>query len=261
MKKQPNKKTVALFIILGFAVFAGLIFKKMVDEYFFDKQKLVVMYFNESIKGLNVGSPVVYEGVQVGKVAEIAIVPDATTLGFSIPVSIMFSEDKDISYMAFADNMKRRAFLEMLIEKGLRARLTSLNFLTGQLMIELYMAPDSPAVFKQSEKEHPNLEIPTTLSTIGNLSKDFQDLPLKKIVWRFDEVLKILEKDLPPLIGAYADLGNKLNKYADKSLPQTSQTLNNLNAVLKDISAASKSVKNLTDYLERHPDSVLKGKK
>ena len=63
------------------------------------------------------------------------------------------------------------------------------------------------------------------------------------------------------MLSQFSDLGQKLNTYVDKSAPTTNQTLNQINATLKDVSQAAKSLKNLTDYLEQHPDSILKGKK
>ena len=88
-----------------------------------------------------------------------------------------------------------------------------------------------------------------------------QDLPLKQIVARSDNILSELETQLPVILPQFADLGKKLNDFTDNSLPQTEQTLNQLNRTLKDVSEAAKSIKNLSDYLERHPDAILKGKK
>ena len=261
MKKEPNKKLIGLFMLFSVAILISLVLKNGVEKYMTNQRSLVVMYFSESITGLNVGSPVVYEGVQVGKVVRIEIKTNPKTMEFSIPVYIRFSQDKDFSYMSFAQNVTRREFLKMLIKKGLRARLASQNLLTGQLMIELFMDDSAPAVYHVDDGEKARLEIPTTLSAIGNLARDIQDLPLKQIIWHFDNVLSKLEDDLPHLVETYEALGGKISTYFDKSIPQTNQSLNQLNQTLKDVSNASKSIKNLTDYLERHPDSILKGKK
>ncbi|MBR6409555.1 MAG: MCE family protein [Alphaproteobacteria bacterium] len=261
MKREPNRKAIALFLIVGLTLLAGLIVKNMVEQYIINRRNLVVLYFTESIRGLNVGSPVVYEGVTVGKVVKIEIKTDPKTLDFSIPVYIRFLQDNDFSHMTFAENSSRRDFLEMLIDKGLRARLETLNLLTGQLMIDLFMDPNSEPVYHDTEQDEKRLEIPTTLSAFGNLARGIENLPLKQIIWRFDNVLKELEDSLPDLITTYEKVGEKLNQYVNKSIPQTNQSLNQLNQTLKDISGASKSIKNLSDYLERHPDSILKGKK
>lgn len=261
MKKEPNKKRIAIFVILGFAVMAIIILKNIAEKIVTDQRNLAIMYFSESIKGLTVGSAVVYEGVQVGKVVNIEIITDPKTLEFSIPVYVRFSEDGNIGSMGAHRRMSRRDVLQTLIQKGLRARLTTQNLLTGQLMIELQMMPDTPITVKQEPDNEHIFEIPTTLSALGGLSKDLQDLPLKQIVARSDNILSEMETQLPIILPQFADLGKKLNNFTDTSIPQTEQTLNQLDRTLKDISAAAKSVKNLSDYLERHPDAILKGKK
>jgi len=279
MRKEPNKKLIGLFMVSLLTLLIGLIGHSLLEKYMANTQKMVVLYFSESIKGLNIGSSVVYEGVQVGKVVKIEIRTNPKTLEFSIPVYVQFSQDNDFSHMNFGDKVTRREFLQMLIKKGLRARLANQNFLTGQLMVELFMDPSAPVIYHKEENVKAALEIPTTLSAIGNLTRDIQDLPLKQIVWRFDNLLSKLEQELPALISTYTNIGQifeaelpqmfepykqfggQLNAYLQSSAPQTNQSLNQFNQTLKDISSASKSVQDLADYLERHPDSLIKGKK
>ncbi|MBQ2810570.1 MAG: MCE family protein [Alphaproteobacteria bacterium] len=260
MKKEPNKKRIAMFMILGLLFVSGIILKSVADKFYTEKTNLAVMYFNESIKGLSIGSPVVFKGVQVGKVVDIKIMTNPETLEFDIPVYVRFAKDGDVSSLSFYKEMNRKDLWQELINKGLRAKLISQNLLTGQLIIELQMLPDTPIELKNTADDK-TLEIPTALSTVAGLSKDLQDLPIKKIVTRLDNILKDLEQQLPEILPRFAEFSKKLNVYADKSVPATNQTLNQLNATLKDISGAAKSIKNLTDYLERHPDSILKGKK
>lgn len=261
MQKQPNKKRIAMFMIVGFVLLAGVILKNVADKIFPDNRGLAVMYFSESIKGLTVGAPVVYEGVEVGKVVNIEIMTNPETLEFSIPVYVRFHEYRDISQYSLNQEVSRTEVLQILIKKGLRARLTTQNLLTGQLMIELLMLPDTPVVLRQKLENKNLFEIPTTLSTFAGISRDIQDLPIKQIITRMDKILGEFETNLPLILPRFAELGDKLNKYADKSAPQTAQSLNQMNQTLKDVGAAAKSIKNLTDYLEQHPDSLLKGKR
>ena len=262
MKKEPKKKTIALFMILGLALLLGLISKNLLEEYLADQKNMVVMYFNESIAGLNVGSSVVYEGVTVGKVVKIEIKTDPKTLEFQIPVYVRFASDGDISHMSFSKNVTHREFMDLLIQKGLRARLMTQNLLTGQLMIELLMLPDAPLVYQQKEdhEETKYFEIPTALSPYSNFMRDVEDLPLKQIIFKINNVLETMETNLPAMLQTYTNIAEKVNNHVDKSVPQTNQSLNQLNRTLKDISNAAQSVKNLADYLEQHPDSILKGK-
>ena len=260
MKKQPDKKRIAMFIILGFLIMGGIILKNIAYKLMTEKNNLAVMYFSESIKGLNVGSPVVFKGVQVGKVVDIKIITNPQNLEFNIPVYVRFAKDGDVSSLSFYNDINKKEIWKALIDKGLRARLINQNLLTGQLMIELQLLPDTPVVLKEQENSS-ILEIPTALSTVAGLSKDLHNLPIKQIVTRLDKILQEFETDLPLILPRFANLAEKLNQYTDKSVPQTNQTLNQATETLKDISQAAKSIKNLADYIEQHPDSLLKGKK
>jgi paraquat-inducible protein B len=57
-----------------------------------------------------------------------------------------------------------------------------------------------------------------------------------------------------------ADDFDKITPETQSVLIQTKKTLNNANQSISDIGAAARSIKNLTDYLERHPEAILKGK-
>lgn len=270
MSKQVNAKTVGLFIIIGFTVFLGIIAKFTWDKIMPSQDNLFVMYFQESVQGLNVGSPVVLEGVEVGKVSQIELITNSETLDFSIPVYVRFTKIREISNIPFLGTIEKKKMLEDLIRRGLRARLETQNYLTGQLMIELVMLPDSQIILKNASETQDILEIPTTLSTIGELSKGFQDLPLREMVNRANRILSTLETQLPVILPQLSQLIGTLNKTAEKIngfVPRTAQTfekanqtLNNSNRTLNDISNAAKSMRNLADYLERHPESLLKGK-
>ena len=94
MRKKPNNKMIGLFIICGIALFFAIMGTFISDKILQGSNRMVVMYFSESIKGLDVGSPVVFKGVSIGKVTKIDIVADLDKLDFSIPVYVTFRENK-----------------------------------------------------------------------------------------------------------------------------------------------------------------------
>ncbi len=269
MSKKTNVKMVGLFVLVGFACLLGIVGKFMFERITSSHQNIVVMYFQESVKGLSVGSPVVLEGVEVGKVVQIELVTTGKTFDFSIPVYVKFQKMRDVNDSSFLNMADKRAKLNELIQHGLRARLATQSYLTGQLMIELVFQPDSPIILKRKSQTDV-LEIPTMLSTIKELSQGIQRLPLKDMVDRADRVLGTLEENLPIILPQFTELLSNMNKLtnqinqltgpAKETVLKTNKTLNNMNTTLSDISAASRSIKNLTDYLERHPEAILKGK-
>lgn len=280
MTDKVHKKRIGLFLVIGFICLFGIIGIFVVENIMPNNNKLFVMFFNESVKGLNVGSPVVLEGVEVGKVTRISLETNPETLTFSIPVFVRFTQDnrtKSILKTMFQTHHGREEIINKLIKKGLRARLVTQNFLTGQLMIELVMLPDTPVKMIETPQTKGLIQIPTVLSTIGELSKGIQDLPLKEMVYKFNNILDILSEKIPVIMPQVSLLGENLNKAVpafvglteqldktvqkvDGQIPKTDQTINHFNITLDNISQAARSLKNLTDYLERHPEALLKGK-
>ncbi len=269
MSKKPNTKIVGLFVLVGFLLLFGIIGKFTWEKFNSNHGDLVVMYFQESVKGLTVGSPVVLEGVEVGKVVSIELVTGNKPMEFSIPVYVKFQKLKDINDSAFINITHKREKLQQLIDNGLRAKLATQSYLTGQLMIELVFLQNSKPILKRKNSTGV-LEIPTTLSTIKELSQGIQKLPIKEMVDRANRILFALEENLPttlPRLNNLLDAMTIVTKKMEQMTPQSKKviidadrTLNNMNTTLSDISAAAKSMKNLTDYLERHPEAVLKGK-
>lgn len=259
MHKEPNEKLIGLFMICGLLVFATVFGIFLKQKVFTDDDQVVVMYFEESIKGLSVGSSVVFKGVEIGKVAKIDLIADARTLDFSIPVFVKMNDSQGLNYKG--SESSKQEILDELIAKGLRARLTTQSYLTGQLMIELEMLPDTPVVLKNKHSINGIFEIPTVLSPIGELSKGIQDLPVKQSVEKFNLFFDQLNEQLPVILPQVKDIVNNLNTVVVENKDVSADTLDNLNKTIITVGEAAKSFRNLTDYLERHPEALLKGKK
>ena len=135
MRKEPNKKIIGLFLVIGFALFLGLIGQSVWQKMRADSEGVYVMYFRESIQGLSEGSPVIFQGVEVGKVIRIRLVADPKDLQFQIPVYIRMNpfEDAEEASMWGKIWQKDGDLLNALIKRGLRARLVTQSLLTGQL--------------------------------------------------------------------------------------------------------------------------------
>lgn len=250
MARQPNRKMIGLFLVTGFAIFAIVLASLLKGKLFSDRENTVVMYFEESIKGLSVGSPVVLKGVKIGEVSKIRIVVDSENLSFRTPVYAKM-QSKGIS----AKNLKQgKEVLDALVEKGLRARLISQSYVTGQLMIELEMLPGTPIKYHGKSKL---VEIPTALSPMGELSRGLQRLPIAEGVKNFTEFFESLNKTMPEVNRIIKDI----DKIVSRNKGASAEMLDNINRATINVGKAAKSMQNLTDYLERHPEALLKGKK
>ena len=262
MKKEPNKKTIGLFLVIGFTLFLGLIGQSVWQKIRTDKTGIHVMYFNESIQGLSEGSPVVFQGVEVGKVIGIRLLADTNNLEFRIPVYVRIKPIKTADENSMWEKMwGTDDLLSTLIKRGLRARLETQNLLTGQLEIELVMLPNSKVEETQTQDEDDFPQIPTVLSKSEEFSKGLDKLELQAAVAQFNHITELLGTELPVLLPTITKSAKSLDRTMSKIEGSSEETLLNLNKTLQDISDAAKSLQNLTDYLERHPESLIKGKK
>lgn len=260
MRNEPNRKAIGLFLVIGFALFVGLIGQSIFHKIHADTKDVVVMYFNESLQGLSEGSPIVFQGVEVGKVTRIVLVTDKSNLNFKVSV---YARLKHIDIMSDSSGWrkfwKKNNLLGTLVAHGLRARLATQSYLTGQLMIELVMLPGTEA---KMEKQKNNLaQIPTVLSKREELARGLDGLKLQEMVTRINNVTEVLGKELPVLLPALRESSQSLDQTLAKVAGSSEETISNLNEALHDVSDAAKSVQNLTDYLERHPESLIQGKK
>ena len=158
MAKQANTMMIGGFVVIAVLLLAVSVvlfgsgkFFKQTDKY--------VLHFNTSIKGLAVGAPVLFNGVQIGSVTSIVLLTNQEQLKFSIPVYIEVNPDR-IQVVGIQEQRKDlNELLPKLIDKGLRGVLTMQSFITGQLMIELGYYQGTPVTLK--EKDSQILEIPT----------------------------------------------------------------------------------------------------
>ena len=234
MIRKPNKKLIGVFIFIGILMFFTILFYFIGTKIFINKENIMVMFFKESTQGLKVGSPVVFKGVEIGKVIEINLInKESKTLDFDIPVYIAITNE--------ANNVKnKKRLLEELIEKGLRARLSTYSYITGQLMVEFIISPNSELVLLNKVKNVP--EIPTILSSKGELSEGLRNIPIKDIFKKFDILLTTMNNYMPSILYNLDDITKDINKVTNSDLNK--ELLYNLNDTLETFNSTLKSIRN-----------------
>lgn len=283
-------KLTGIFVLVGIICFGLIVSHYLKQKFSKDDEYTMVMYFDESIRGLSVGSPILLQGVEIGNVSKIRLLANLEKGTFKTVVYMTFNDNKSVSVYGASEGDD---LLKGLIDKGLRARLITSNFLTGQLMIEMIMDSKSPVVYRGTGK-YP--EIPTVYSSFAQISKDLEDVPLQDTVIRighlidnidetiptilenisktteslretapnamknFNDLADNLNKNIPSLLQNLNSISGKIDKVIDQKTGSANKTLENLNATLEEISKASRSLKNLADYLERHPEAIIQGK-
>jgi paraquat-inducible protein B len=180
MAKQANRMMIGGFVVLAVFIMAASLVVFGSGK-FFKKTNKYVLYFDESINGLSVGAPVLFQGVQVGSVTSITLQADFVTMKTQIPILIEVDPER---WKVRTGERNYHKVAAKLIEMGLRAQLITQSYITGQLMIQLDFFPKSkvcyaPAQIDPDYKDY--VVIPTCASTGERLAKALGDLDLKAI--------------------------------------------------------------------------------
>jgi len=289
LSKQASKTVIGSFVVsaLVLVVVGVLIFGS--GNYLKERYRFM-LFFQDSVKGLSVGAPVIFMGVQIGEVKDINVIAE---------------------------------YCDQLIEQGLRARLGLQSVVTGQLQIELDFFPEEAAVLMGMNKKYQ--EIPTIPSTFEKLTKTLENLPVKEVfdklsssLTRIDvllnspgtteflkslklavedarKVLQKVDKQVQPMtdkigeaLKAYQNLAQNLDRKIDPLISEVNETVKalaeaskqaeetlravenvvgdnsvvtvELTKTLREFSSAARSIRNLSDYLSRHPEALIRGK-
>ncbi len=148
MSKKANPKLIGGFVV-GALVLAVAAVLAIGGGRFFTETRKGVIFFQESVAGLDVGAPVTFSGVTVGSVTAIDLVYQVEKGTVSIPVSIALFPDA----IAFSGEEPQRVDVKALSEAGMRAQLGLSSILTGKLMINLVMAPETPIRLREADRE------------------------------------------------------------------------------------------------------------
>lgn len=168
MIRKHDYFKLGVFIIVGTSLLIAVIIILGAGRYFEKTYKLET-YFNESINGLAVGSPVKLRGVDIGRVTEINFVFNAYNDEQANDIRYVYVEC-DINPELFKD-MPEKEFIRTLerdVKRGLRVRPTSLG-LTGQLFLNIvYDDPNNspPLAIKWTPK---HVYVPSTASTMSRV--------------------------------------------------------------------------------------------
>ncbi len=194
MGRQANPTLIGAFLVgaVALIVIGILVFAR---GQFLTEKRNFVLYFDGSVKGLNVGAPVDFQGVRVGSVTDIEVQYVGDKEEFRIPVFIEIERDRIRQMRGRETETARRQFMQSLIDRGLRAQLGTVSLVTGQLYVQLDFFPGTPVRLVGDDPDVPELPtIPTPLQqasqTAQELLEKIQQLPLDQL---FANVLGITQ--------------------------------------------------------------------
>ena len=325
MSEQASKTAIGGFVVgaLALMVIGVMIFG---SGKFMEKTNKYILYFDGSVKGLNVGSSVAFRGVNIGSVVDVALRMYPKTMTSQIPVIIEVEPDR-VQIAEGEDRGDPARNIQGLIERGMRAQLISESLVTGMLMIELDYHPDTPVRLVGEDKRYP--EIPTIQSTVSEVTQKILKLPIEelfsKLVEAVDAIRKVAEDpeitravhslklglddtrmlinglnaqipsvesmiaEVTTTVKDYDKLAQDIDKYVDplgsdlgeavkaatSALTQAESTVKSIDeniaskdspmhrevqSALRELSAAARAIRVWADYLERHPEALIRGK-
>jgi paraquat-inducible protein B len=260
--------------------------------------KRYVLYFNESLRGLSTGAPVTLLGLPAGEVTDVGFDVEPKTGKLRGRVEVVAYPERLIARLPgqqavpsegiMRNEEQRHAFIEQLVEdRGLRAQLRTGSLLTGQLYVALDFFPDAAKAQVDWSLETPVVPtVPSTLpdleSKVTSILAKLDKLPYDAIGAEVRTVLETLNKAIedvdravnhidtnvtPGLPPAVAEFRRALAS-ADRVFRATDATLLGKDApgqielrdALGEVARAARSVRVLSDYLDRHPEALLRGK-
>ena len=340
MSKEVNKIAIGGFVVgaIGLAVLAILLFG---SGRFFQQKSMQVLYFEGSVKGLNVGAPVKFRGVDIGMVKNIQLSINPADLKFYVPVYVEIFKNR-LSILKESTRNKKfksdKGMDKLVNELGLRGQLQMQSFVTGQLFINYDFYPETPIKKVGLQKKIYEVPtIPTTLQMVTDTAEkilsdlrrvNFREIvdniaetaegineivnsyDMRDTVASFNEAILDMQKLVQSTDALVVNVNSKVDNVADSftsTMQDTRKLVNNIDSrvgssasdiketlaavqssfkkaealladaeklisqnsnlgreiimTLESLTDASRSMEELTDYLQQHPNALIKGKK
>jgi len=226
---------------------------------FLSKPQRFVVDFDESIHGLDLGSPVKLRGVRVGRVVDLGVRFDAQRQRAMPRVICEFNRDIVNNAQGQPLDLSSRAALEAMVGQGLRAQLGIIGLATGLLYVELdfYNEGDSiasggafpsgvlPTQARQIKGAAPLVAVPALRSTISELQASVSDIlanlrevdlaALSREIYALSVSVRnqVDTLDLATLSAEWAEAGAAVNALA--SSPEAAQLFVSLDETLADL--------------------------
>ncbi len=330
MKTKPSAALIGGFVVGAMLLVAGALFYFGGRTWMTETGEFVV-YFDESVHGLEVGAPVKFRGVRIGRVRNIGVRYDPDEVRSLVPVICELDRQVVRDPEGIFVDFSEPELMDAMVERGLRARL-SLVGLSGLMYIELDYATPAEQARRLPVPEHPGMSsvpsVPSALAGlrdgVADIAANIGEIDFAGIAQKFETLLDRADSRLEALAiddlaanfneaviavtelarsddlrnavqsasGAFDDLSSILNRLDDQIDPvserfmvtadELSVTLRQLGgaveaietlisprtglghelaATLQRLGEASRSVQRLADYLERHPNALLSGRR
>jgi paraquat-inducible protein B len=232
------------------------------------------------------GTSVQLQGTEVGQVTEARLQFDDVRKSVITRVTLEIDPSRVEIVHTRADvatdaSAALGARLQTLVAHGLRARLQSANFLTGAKIVSLDMVRDAPpGRIKQVDgyAELPSASATDISAILANAQSVLQHIDAATAGPELGHAIKELDRTLSNLDQVTAEVEPQIKplmaslREATEAAQRTLQSANNvlgtsaasgadLPGLIRELTETARSLRDLTDYLDRHPESLIRGRK
>ena len=238
-----------------------------------------VLYFDQSLRGLSQGASVDFRGIVLGEVRSVGVEYDPVKKSFRMPVTVdMYPARLGRAFQKSVDDDQSSSagpqLLERMVARGLRGQLRTGNLLTGQLYVALDFFPNAAKAKVTLDTSREIVELPTVPNSLDELQTQLASIARKIDKVPFDEIgvnlretlksanilIKQLDAQVVPEMKDTLGAARKTFSTADQILQKDSPVQSDLREALQQLTQTMQSLNALSDYLERHPESLLRGK-
>jgi paraquat-inducible protein B len=270
--------------------------RESISEKTYGRKNRWLLYFDSDVRGLKSGAPVELHGIQVGQVLEVNLEFDVEKESFSVPVLIETEPGRIRTIGKYPEGAEKQKVMDYLVGKGMRAQLKTGSLITGQLLVALDLHPEAPPAKINWEGSYPEVPtVPTAIeeitTSLTQLLKKLEKLPIEQIGNDLRDAVSGAKRltnspDLQKSVTALNQTLNQAQKFVstlNKDVaPELKSAVSNLNAALiqaqklakslnsnvapqadrtlKELQSAARSIKVWAEYLERHPEALIRGK-
>lgn len=248
MSKKINATLLGAFVsgaivllVLAVILFGG--------EGLFTRREQVIMYFNGSVDGLNVGAPVNVRGVQVGTVTSVDIEFNTETGELRVPVIAEIEADsiEQVKRLNVEDPVQ-----SIITDLGLRAQLQIQSILTSQLFIQLDYHPETKI---QYYGDGSMLEIPTIPMTLEQLDQALDGISLEQMLVDIASTLTAINKivnsadtmeSVAAMKRAFISMDQLSKDLNENFMPKANTAMSDLQGTLDELKSTLQQLRQLT---------------
>ncbi|PHX79942.1 MAG: hypothetical protein CK541_02635 [Opitutia bacterium] len=256
MRRSANMILIGAFVAAGILLIVAAVILLGAGS-FTGAKPAATAYFEDSVSGLDIGAPVKFRGVTIGKVSQVLLrTSGQAAADYAVPVVMEFSPDL-LTRRGLDQALLQKQGLRLSLEKGLRAKLQQQSVITGVLYVELDYFPDTAYRLHDPKGELP--EIPTLPSNLGALTRAISQtldqlsrIDFVSITKKVDSILTRIDKGASQI--EFEKINGNLVQASANIVKITSDPA--INRAVGDFSAAMQGIDALVKRLSGKVDPV-----